>query len=224
MERWQQIESVFQEALARDPAERDAYVREACHGDSDLRREVASLLANHHEASDFAPWEAAATAQLIAGNASLKAGQRLGPYEIVAPIGAGGMGEVYKARDTRLKRDVAVKVCAVQVSKRFEREARTIASLNHPNICQLYDVGPDYLVMEFVDGPTLAQRFTAGAMPMAEALAIARQITEALEAAHEKGIVHRDLKPENVKITPAGVVKVLDFGLAKGCGRAGCRR
>jgi len=215
MERWQQIESVFQEALARDPAERDAYVREACHGDSDLRREVASLLANHQEASDFALWAAAATAQLNAGNASLKAGQRLGPYEIVASIGAGGMGEVYKACDTRLKRDVAVKVCSVQFSKRFEREARTIASLNHPNICQLYDVGPDYLVMEFVDGPTLAQRFTAGAMPMAEALAIARQITEALEAAHEKGIVHRDLKPENVKITPAGVVKVLDFGLAK---------
>jgi serine/threonine-protein kinase len=210
VERWRQIESVFQEALQRDPAERDAYVREACRGDGELQREVASLLANHHEIIDFKPWAAAAAAHLIGGPDSLKAGQRLGPYEILATIGAGGMGEVYKARDTRLKRDVAIKICAAQFSERFEREARVIASLNHPNICQLYDVGPNYLVMELVEGANLS-----GPLPIETTLNYARQIAEALEAAHEKGIVHRDLKPANVKITPAGVVKVLDFGLAK---------
>ena len=210
MERWRQIESLFQEALQRDPAERDAWLREACHGDAGLQREVASLLANHNETTG-ALWAAAAAAQLIDAHASLKAGQRLGPYEILSAIGAGGMGEVYKARDTRLKRDVAIKICsAQQFSERFEREARAIAALNHPNICQLYDVGPNFLVMELVEGENLA-----GSLPVDTALNYARQIAEALEAAHEKGIVHRDLKPANIKITPAGVVKVLDFGLAK---------
>ena len=150
-----------------------------------------------------------------------RSGERLGPYEILAPIGAGGMGEVYEARDTRLGRDVAIKVSRAEFSERFEREARAIAALNHPNICTLYDVGTNYLVMEFVPGPTLAEIVAAtrppgaGGLRLAEALAIARQIAEALEAAHEKGIVHRDLKPANVKITPDGVAKVLDFGLAK---------
>ena len=210
MERWQQIETLFQDALQRDPASRDAWLREACRGDSDLRREVTSLLANHQESADFVPWAAAAAAQLIDQPVSLKAGQRLGPYEILAPIGRGGMGEVYKARDTRLKRDVAIKICGAQFSERFEREARVIASLNHPNICQLYDVGPNFLVMELVEGENLA-----GPLALETALNYARQMADALEAAHEKGTVHRDLKPANVKITPAGVVKVLDFGLAK---------
>jgi Tol biopolymer transport system component/predicted Ser/Thr protein kinase len=210
VERWRQIESLFQEALQRDPAEREAYLREACHGDAGLQGEVASLLANHHEASDFAPWAAAAASRLIDGPASLEAGHRLGPYEILAPIGKGGMGKVYKGRDTRLKRDVAIKICAAQFSERFEREARVIASLNHPNICQLYDVGPNFLVMELVEGENLS-----GPLPVETALNYARQIADALEAAHEKGVVHRDLKPANLKITPAGVAKVLDFGLAK---------
>jgi Tol biopolymer transport system component len=136
-------------------------------------------------------------------------GSKLGPYEIVAPLGAGGMGEVYRARDTRLGRDVAIKFSKEQFSERFEREARAVAALNHPNICQIYDVGPNYLVMELVEGETLK-----GPLPLDVALNYARQIAEALEAAHEKGITHRDLKPANIKVTPQGVVKVLDFGLA----------
>ncbi len=149
------------------------------------------------------------------------AGERLGPYQINGPLGAGGMGEVYQARDTRLGRDVAIKVSSAEFSERFEREARAIAALNHPSICTLYDVGPNYLVMELVPGPTLAEVIAAARTPdaqgvgLADALAVARQIAEALEAAHEKGIVHRDLKPANVKIRPDGAVKVLDFGLAK---------
>jgi Tol biopolymer transport system component/predicted Ser/Thr protein kinase len=141
---------------------------------------------------------------------ALSAGTRLGPYEILAPIGKGGMGEVYRATDTRLRREVAIKISAERFSERFEREARAIASLNHRNICHLYDVGPNYLVMELVEGENLK-----GPLPLATALDYARQIADALEAAHEKGIVHRDLKPGNIRIKPDGTVKVLDFGLAK---------
>jgi serine/threonine protein kinase len=145
----------------------------------------------------------------------LKPGDKLGPYEILSALGKGGMGEVWKARDARLNRDVAVKVSARQFTDRFEREARAIAALNHPNICTLYDVGPNYLVMELVDGPTLSERMAQGRVPLEEALGIAKQIADALEAAHDKSIVHRDLKPANIKIKPDGSVKVLDFGLAK---------
>src|SRR5215813_689979 len=151
----------------------------------------------------------------------LVAGSRLGPYEIVQKIGTGGMGEVYKARDTRLGREVATKISAERFSERFEREARVIASLNHSNICQLYDVGPNYLVMELVEGPTLAERLREGTIPLGESLDIMRQIAAALEAAHERGVVHRDLKPGNIKIQPNGTVKVLDFGLAKAMVRVG---
>ena len=146
---------------------------------------------------------------------TLAAGAKLGVYEIVGPIGAGGMGTVYRARDTRLPRDAAIKVSAQKFSERFAREAHAIASLNHPNITTLYDVGPDYLVMELVDGLTLAERIAQGPLSVDEASAIARQIADALDYAHDRGIVHRDLKPGNVKIRPDGVVKVLDFGLAK---------
>jgi serine/threonine protein kinase len=210
MERLQQIEGIFQEALQHRAAERDAYVRQACHGDAALQREVLSLLANHDDGADSEPWAAVAAAQLIADRVSLEPGQCLGPYRIECFLAAGGMGEVYRATDSRLHREVAIKVAAARFSKRFEREAKVIASLNHPNICQLYDVGPNYLVMEFVEGENLSSP-----LPVETALNYARQIAEALEAAHEKGVVHRDLKPANVKITPAGVVKVLDFGLAK---------
>jgi Tol biopolymer transport system component/predicted Ser/Thr protein kinase len=145
----------------------------------------------------------------------LSKGDRLGPYEILALVGQGGMGEVYRAHDPRLRRDVAIKIASQRFDERFEREARAIAALNHPNICQIYDVGPDYLVMELVEGPTLKERIKEGAIPIDEALRIAEQMAEALAAAHERFIIHRDLKPDNVKIKDDGTVKVLDFGLAK---------
>ena len=156
---------------------------------------------------------------------SLAPGTRLGPYEITGRIGAGGMGEVYRARDTKLQRDVAIKILPEALAHdterlaRFEREARTLASLNHPNIAQIHGLeesdGIKALVMELVEGPTLADRVAQGPIPLDEALPIARQIAEALEAAHERGIIHRDLKPANVKVRPDDIVKVLDFGLAK---------
>ena len=142
-------------------------------------------------------------------------GTRIGPYEIIGPIGAGGMGVVYKARDTRVDRIVALKTCQQRFGERFEREARAIASLNHPHICQLYDVGPDYLIMEYVEGKPVA-----GPLGIPEALRVADQIADALDAAHTRGIVHRDLKPGNILITRSGDVKLLDFGLAKITGRA----
>ncbi len=140
----------------------------------------------------------------------LSPGDTLGPYQIQAPVGKGGMGEVYRAHDSRLNRDVAIKLSNVEFTERFTREARTIAALNHTNICHLYDVAPNYLVMEYVEGETLH-----GPMSVRDALPILRQIIDGIEAAHEKGIVHRDLKPANIKITPEGAVKILDFGLAK---------
>jgi serine/threonine protein kinase len=150
----------------------------------------------------------------------LAPGTRVGPYEIVGPLGAGGMGEVYRAKDTKLKREVAVKVLPEVFAgdagrmARFQREAEVLAALNHPNIAQIYGAEDNALAMELVEGPTLAERMDQGALPLDESLALALQIAEALEAAHEKGIVHRDLKPANIKIKPDGVVKVLDFGLA----------
>ena len=141
--------------------------------------------------------------------ASFARGQKLGPYETLEAIGAGGMGEVWKARDTRLDRIVAIKISKQQFSERFEREARAVAALNHPHICQLYDVGPNYLVMEFVEGAPLA-----GPLPLEKAVEYAGQILDALDAAHSKGITHRDLKPANILVTKQGI-KLLDFGLAK---------
>ena len=141
---------------------------------------------------------------------SLTADDQLGPYEILVLIGAGSMGEVYMARDSRLECNVAIKVFAEPFSERFHREARAVAALNHPNICKLLDVGPNYLVMELVEGET-----PQGPLPLEEALRIAGQIAAALDQAHKKGITHRDLKPGNIKIKPDGTVKVLGFGLAK---------
>ena len=151
---------------------------------------------------------------------SLFVGDKLGPCQIVEKIGSGGMGEVYRARDERLGRDVAIKVSAERFNERFECEARLIASLNHHNICSLFDVGPNFLVMELIDGPTLAERIAEGPIPMEEALHIAAQIAEALQAAHDNGIIHRDLKPGNIKIRQDGPMSVGDsyFGSFHGNG------
>src|SRR5207344_1659129 len=156
---------------------------------------------------------------------SISAGTRLGPYEIVAPIGAGGMGEVYRARDSRLGRDVAVKVLSshlsadAEIRQRFEREAKTISQFSHPHICSLYDVGregdTEYLVMELLEGESLADRLGKGALPTEQVLRYGIEIADALDKAHRQGIVHRDLKPGNIMLTKTGV-KLLDFGLAKG--------
>src|SRR5688500_9359785 len=156
---------------------------------------------------------------------ALAPGSRRGPYEITAKIGAGGMGEVYRARDTKLDRDVALKILPEAFASdperlaRFEREAKTLAALNHPHIAHIHGLeesdGVRAPVLEFVDGPTLADRIAQGPIPIHEALTIARQIADALEAAHEQGIIHRDLKPANIKVRPDGTVKILDLGLAK---------
>src|SRR5215467_8891450 len=156
---------------------------------------------------------------------ALASGTRIGPFEVKSPIGEGGMGVVFRALDTKLQRDVALKLLPDHFAddadrlSRFQREAQVLASLNHPNIAQIYGVEESSntrcIVMELVEGETLQERLKRGAVPIEEALRIAKQIAEALESAHEKGIVHRDLKPANIKVTPEGKVKVLDFGLAK---------
>jgi len=199
-EAWQQVDRLYHSALERPAAERAAFLDEACP-DPDLRREVESLLS--FEAADGSLFDSPAWEKRLAP------GERLGPYEIVGRAGAGGMGEVWKARDTRLGRDVAIKVCSERFSDRFRREARAIAALNHPYICTLYDVGADCLVMEYIEGAPIQ-----GPIPVERALKLAGQIADALDAAHRKGIVHRDLKPANILVTKSGV-KVLDFGLAK---------
>lgn len=224
-ERWATIERLYHEALACPAIERASFLAGACPGDDALRREVESLLA-HDGGAAFLSTPAVANGI----GAGMRIGEALGPYVISAQIGEGGMGEVYRARDSKLGRDVAIKILPRAFTAdpdrlaRFEREARLLASLNHPHIGAIYGIeesgGIRALVLELVEGQTLADILAGEAsrgrgLPVSEALAIARQIAEALDAAHERGIVHRDLKPANVQITPAGTVKVLDFGLAK---------
>ena len=229
------LERICQEALDRPVAERAGFLAEACAGDEELRREAEALLAHDGARESFLeiPALAVAARELGAAGPALAAGQQVGPYTIVSRLGAGGMGEVYRARDQALGRDVAIKVLPTLFTSnpdrlaRFEREARLLASLNHPNIATIHGLehadGVHALVLEVVEGETLAERLQSGArhrhgragLSLADALTIARQVAEALEAAHEQGVVHRDLKPANIKIRPDGVVKVLDFGLAK---------
>ena len=226
-ERWTIVDRLFDAALEREPHERAAFLDEACADDETLRREIESLLAHASAAGDFLArpaLELVGTVPAERRDPSL-VGRQLGPHRILSLLGIGGMGEVYRAHDSTLDRDVAIKILPRPFTTdperraRFDREARLLASLNHPHIGAIYGVedldGTPALILEFVDGDTLADRLERGPIAITEALTIARQIADALEAAHEKGIVHRDLKPANIKITPDGVVKVLDFGLAK---------
>jgi len=238
-EQWQRVRQLFEAVVDQPEDARRAIMATAVADDDTLRREVEALLAAGDAAAALSHQWPGVSDSLIAelreasGDArafehfspGLIAGHRLGSYDVVAPIGAGGMGEVYRASDPRLGREVAIKILPRAFTAdperraRFEREARMLAALNHPNIAGIYGIenagDAPALVLELVDGPTLADRLRTGPLGMDEALAVARQIASALSAAHDKGIVHRDLKPANVKLTASGAVKVLDFGLAK---------
>jgi serine/threonine protein kinase/Tol biopolymer transport system component len=214
-ELWRKVDELFHAALERAPETRQEFLDAACSGDTGLRRQVELLLAKEEQAGSFLETPAIAT---LTATRSL-VGRQVGPYRIVSPLGAGGMGEVYRAHDSKLGRDVALKTLPAEFARdpqrlaRLRREARTLASLNHPNIAAIYGLEEgevDCLVLELVEGETLR-----GPLSVEKALDCARQVADALEAAHDKGIIHRDLKPANVKITPQGRVKVLDFGLAK---------
>src|SRR5579864_9815121 len=229
-ERLRQIEALYHSAREREPGERAAFLAEACKQDEDLRREVESLLASDASSAallDAPMREAAAILASQQGQSQhqFSPGLELGPYVIEARLGSGGMGEVYRAKDKRLRRTVALKVLpphsvrTPSLQQRLEREAEAISSLNHPHICTLYDIGRqgeiDYLVMEFLEGETLAHRLKRGPLPLPEVLEFAIQIASALDTAHSKGIIHRDIKPANIFVVGRGQVKVLDFGLAK---------
>ena len=222
-DRWRRVEALCQAALERPVAERDAFLRGAC-SDDQLRHEVETLLGREPAAERFLETGVGAAVAAVMPTPPLH-GRRIGPFEVGPLLGAGAMGEVYRARDVDLNREVALKILPEPFAldpdrmARFKREAQVLASLNHPNIAAIHGFqesnGVQALVLELVEGPTLADRLAKGPIPIAEALLIARQIAEGLEAAHEQGIIHRDLKPANVKLRPDGTVKVLDFGLAK---------
>jgi eukaryotic-like serine/threonine-protein kinase len=226
-ERLQQIEDLFHSALALEPNERADFLARACDGDEALRREVESLLRSHDRGESFIEQPAADVAAdlLAGGHAGLEAGQTISHYRVTSPLGAGGMGEVYLAEDTALGRRVALKLLAAHLTadeervRRFRQEALAASALNHPNILTVYEVGRwrgrDFIATEYVEGVTLRTRMRGKGLSLADALDITLQIVGALAAAHAAGIVHRDIKPENVMVRPDGLVKVLDFGIAK---------
>jgi len=228
-EYWERVAQLHRAALQHCETERSGFLSAACGGDEELRGEVESLLAYDKDANGFMeePALEMVAKQLAEGQASHthRSGAKLGYFEILEPLGAGGMGEVYRARDSRLNREVALKFLPsmftddVERMARFRREAQVLASLNHPNVGSIYGLeeanGVTVLVLELVEGPTLADCIDRGAMPVQQVLEIARQVSDAVAYAHERGVTHRDLKPANIKITNDGTVKVLDFGLAK---------
>jgi serine/threonine protein kinase len=226
-ERWQLIEQIYYAALEREAGQRATFLAEICAGDDELRREVGSLLAAYERAGNFieAPPGKVAAQMLCEKEPASLVGRQLGPYRIVTLLGEGGMSQVYRARDTRLERDVAVKVLPAHLAEnrearlRFEREAKSVAALSHPSILGIYDVGKDegvhYAVMELLEGETLRNYLARTALFWRHAVEIGVSIAEGLQAAHAKGIVHRDLKPENIFLTSDAQVKILDFGIAR---------
>src|SRR5215831_18202676 len=226
-ERYERIGRLFDAALERQTEERSAYLDHACGDDADLRSDVEKLLARHSASGDFLSRPAIeVAAELLAkDHIPLAPGKTISHYQILSLLGAGGMGEVYLAEDTRLKRKVALKVLPEAIARdperlrRFEKEAFAASALNHPNILTIYEFGAEgethFLATEFIDGKTVRSRLVSEALPVKEAIDIAAQAAQALSAAHQAGIIHRDIKPENVMIRNDGIVKVLDFGLAK---------
>jgi len=226
-ERWQQVEEVLQAALDRPPHERSSFLNEACSGDEGLRQEASSLIDAYDEAGDFIEEPAIAhdAHVLLGNNGQDNIGREIGPYQIIERLGAGGMGEVYLAEDRRLARQVALKILPPYfVSdearlRRFQREARAASALNHPNILTIHEVGEvdqvHFITTEFVDGQTLRELIAQENLSLAGVLEIAIQVAEALTVAHAAGIVHRDIKPENIMRRRGGLVKLLDFGIAK---------
>src|SRR5262245_9795959 len=228
-ERWRQVDRILQEALECEPAERGAFLDEACGGDDELRREVESLLGFHGRAETFIEAPPAVMAAAALAEKESRVGQTIGHYEIIREIGRGGMGKVYLARDTQLGRQVALKLLLPRFTedeqrvRRLRQEARVASALNHPNIIVIYEIGEvktaagalHYIATEFIEGRTLGALIRSGEMKLGEALEVAIQVASALSAAHAAGIVHRDIKPENIMLRPDGYVKVLDFGLAK---------
>ncbi len=225
IDRWPQIERLYHAAREKAPEERARFLDETCSGDQTLRREVESLLANEELAAGFLESDGPGALPAPAAREPVHLGERIGPYTIMDLLGVGGMGEVYKAHDKRLDRDVAIKFLPrvkandPEALARFEREARAASALNHPNICTVHDVGEfqgrPFIVMELLEGQSLKERIARKRVPLPELGAMGRQVCAALEAAHAKGIVHRDLKPGNIFVSHSGQVKILDFGLAK---------
>jgi serine/threonine-protein kinase len=223
-DRWQRLSALFDAALDRAPGERAAFLTGACADDLSLRDEVERLLDSHERAGPLGEMPAFRLRTAPSGP-TLEVGTQLGRYEITGFVGAGGMGEVYRAHDPQLHRSVCIKILAGRPAitseplARFEREARAVAALNHPNILSVYDIGVQdgvpFVVSELLDGETLRTRLERGSLPSGEILDLARQIAAGLAAAHDKGLVHRDIKPENLFVTPDGLLKILDFGLAK---------
>ena len=226
-DRWEQVEKICHAALELEESQRGAFLDQACAGDEELRREVESLLQFETRGDRFIEEPAVEVAAKMIGHEKPESlvGQQLGSYQILSLLGAGGMGVVYKARDTRLNRSVAIKILPPdrlsdpERKRRFIQEARAASALNHPNIITIHDIGTEngveFIVMEYVEGKTLDQRIPRKGMRLNETLKLAIQMADALAKAHSAGIVHRDLKPTNVMVTEDGLVKVLDFGLAK---------